>query len=272
MRIILLIFVSAASLFISGCGLSMNSSRAENPVIQDYALPSSFFNHSINVFATKASHRLALIVDDKNSKRMIMCAEPSPDVGETFASAMADSFKAKTTEPKTGLAEELSNEYQKAVATQVAPLLYRTQGLQLYRNAISSLCVDEMNSTKTNTNTNNNIILPVETSVEVSERIDPVTKNVIRNTKISYDQSSRIQLNTGSYADLRLFYFLKALEAIRAEIPLMSDAQKTYFQNVKSGIGIDQLKQLKQLTETNNSADSGSKKESSTESENSSGK
>jgi len=53
------ILVSITSLTVSGCGISLLSERASNPVIQDWAHP--FLNNSTDIFATKASHRLVLV-------------------------------------------------------------------------------------------------------------------------------------------------------------------------------------------------------------------
>jgi hypothetical protein len=69
-------------------------------------------------------------------------------VGEAFAAAIATGFKASATvTPVSGGSGtgELAAEFGRAVATQIAPLLYRTQGLQLYRDAIYKLCIDRMN-------------------------------------------------------------------------------------------------------------------------------
>ncbi len=74
-----------------------------------------------------------------------LCAEPPPDVGETFASLISDATKLAATEPKTGVNGTLSNDYARAVTTQISPLLYRTNALQIYREAVHGLCVDAMN-------------------------------------------------------------------------------------------------------------------------------
>ena len=50
-------------------------------------------------------------------------------------------------ESKTGqkISGELATQYARAVATEIAPLLYRSQGLQFYRDAMYKLCIDRMN-------------------------------------------------------------------------------------------------------------------------------
>lgn len=70
-------------------------------------------------------------------------------MGESFASEIAAGLKAagSVTPPAGGTAitAELAGQYARAVATQIAPLVYRTQGLQLYRDSIYKLCIDRMN-------------------------------------------------------------------------------------------------------------------------------
>ena len=141
-----IVLVGAVSL--NGCGTTLFSSRDTNPVIQDYAIPAPFsFKRSTNIFATTASRRLAIFTEDRNGK-VLTCAEPPPDVGEAFASAVAAGLQAAGTATDTSgnkVSAELATQYGRAVATQIAPLLYRTQGLQIYRDSIYKLCIDRMN-------------------------------------------------------------------------------------------------------------------------------
>lgn len=142
---IILLITSAVS--INGCGLSWLSSRATNPVIQDYAVPETWMNkRPTNVFATTSSYRLAIIAE--RDKKQLICAEPPPDVAEAFASAIAAGFTGKATVAHRAGATaspELTAQFARAVATQVAPLLHRSQGLQLFRDAAHKLCIDRMN-------------------------------------------------------------------------------------------------------------------------------
>lgn len=132
-------------LSLNGCGLSWFSERDTNPLIQGTAFTPPFFwnDQQINTYATKASHRMAIIrVTDK---QMTMCAEPSPDVGEAFASNVADALKLSLKNETTKSNMDVNNDYSRAVTTQIASLINRTQGLQLYRNAVSDLCMDRLN-------------------------------------------------------------------------------------------------------------------------------
>jgi hypothetical protein len=133
-----------------GCGTSYLASRDTNPVIQDYATTNLTSFERAVVFATTASRRLAIVAADKEDPRkVITCAEPPPDVGEAFASAIAAGLQAAgSVTPATGtkISVDVAAQYGRSVATQIAPLIYRTQGLQLYRDSIYKLCIDKMNN------------------------------------------------------------------------------------------------------------------------------
>jgi hypothetical protein len=139
----------AASL--SGCGMSLFASRDTNPAIQDISVAPHWWpwnRTNVNTFATTASRRLVIAKHDNDGDVLTTCAEPPPDVGEAFASAVASGLQAAgTVTHPTGekITAELATQYGRAVATQIAPLLYRTQGLQLYRDSTYKLCIDRMN-------------------------------------------------------------------------------------------------------------------------------
>lgn len=141
----------AASL--NGCGTSAWSQRDTNPSIQDQVYSSNVFKtifgspRSVNTFATTASRRIVIVSESetKGKSELLTCSEPPPDVGEAFASTIADGFKLAASDPHSGVTADLSNQYARAVATQIAPLVYRTQGLQVYRDGLHSLCIDKLN-------------------------------------------------------------------------------------------------------------------------------
>lgn len=131
---------------ISGCGISEFTHRDTNPVVKDDTNNAHFWggvldSASLSTFSTTASRRQIVVLQDKGKTEV--CSEPSPDVGEAFASAVADAINVKA--PIEGVPVELSNQYARAVSTQIASLIFRTQGLQLYRDAMHNLCVDKMN-------------------------------------------------------------------------------------------------------------------------------
>lgn len=164
---------------INGCGVSAYTHRDTNPVVKDDTNNNNFWGNkldsaSFTTFSTTASRRMVVVLQDKNITQI--CSEPSPDVGEAFASAVADAINVKA--PMEGVPVELSNQYARAVSTQIASLIYRTQGLQLYRDAMHNLCVDKMNNWIT----------------------------------------SKGENSSGSYEFLRKHYFDQSIELIKAEL------------------------------------------------------
>lgn len=97
----------------------------------------------LNTWATTASRRMIIVKLDDYGKNLTTCSEPPPDVAETFASSVANAIAAKL--PIEGVPVEISNQYARAVATQIAPLVFRSQGLQLYRDSMHGLCIDRLN-------------------------------------------------------------------------------------------------------------------------------
>jgi hypothetical protein len=210
----------------SGCGLSVISSRDSNPVIEDAVgnqLINLFKDSKISTFATTASRRLVLIREyekSKGEKVIATCAEPSPDVGEAFASAVADAIKVAA--PIKGVPVEVSNQYARTIATQISPLVYRTQDLQLYRDAIHSLCIDKMNGW-----------VDSETDTEVSINIS--------NQKLTEKPTS--------YEDLRKYYFDEAAKLIEKEFPNMRTTQAAFFQHSKTGEAKASDRDIKEILE-----------------------
>ena len=202
-KIIRVSLIGALAASLSGCGLSGIASRETNPVIQDYAgnpIANVFRANIISTFATTASRRMVIIrenKDERGMKSISTCAEPSPDVGEAFASAIADGIKIAA--QTQGVPIELSNQYARTVATQITPLVYRTQGLQLYRDAAHSLCIDKMNGW---------------------------LKSATDGATLS---------NPDSYESQRKYYFDKAAALIEAELPVMQATQAAFFEHSKAG-------------------------------------
>lgn len=195
-----LVGVIVASL--NGCGLSVLASRDTNPVIQDSAgnpVANMFRAHLISTFATTASRRIVIIRESETSgvKVISSCAEPSPDVGEAFASAIADGIKVAA--QSQGVPVEVSNQYARTVATQITPLVYRTQGIQLYRDASYGLCIDRMNGW-------------IKSATNASESIDQ-----------------------NSYESQRKYYFDRAASLIEQELPVMKASQEAFYANSKAG-------------------------------------
>ena len=170
----------------------------------------------INTFATTASRRVVIVAENPhNNGDVITCSEPAPDVGETFASAVADGFKLAAQEPQTKITGEVANQYARAVATQIAPLLYRTQGLQVYRDGLHSLCIDRMNKW------------------------------------LGHDDDKE---NYQNYLAQKRALLDKAIDLIKTELPIMKEAQQAFYQNAKAGIGIDELQKIAEILKSSAAA------------------
>lgn len=203
---------------LAGCGTTILSHRDTNQVIEDHAMISK---DKVNVFATTASRRLAFITTDSTGKNKVICSEPPPDVGEAFASAIAAGLSGAvkaTNETGQEVSGELATQYGRAVATQIAPLLYRSQGLQLYRDAMYKLCIDTMNSW-----------LPTS------------EKEKTGNSAIDYYNSRSQQI------------FDSVVKLIEMEIiNVMKEATAVYYPNVKAGeskVNIEDIVKILQAQE-----------------------
>ena len=219
-KIIRVSLIGIFTVLLNGCGLSGIASRETNPVIEDYAgnpIANMFRANIISTFATTASRRMVIIretKDDHGIKHISTCAEPSPDVGEAFASAIADGIKIAA--QIQGVPTELSNQYAKTVATQITPLVYRTQGLQLYRDAVHSLCIDKMNGW-----------------------VKSATDNAVSSN------------GDNSYENQRKYFFDRAAALIEAELPVMKETQSAFFANSKAGeakVNVDDVTKILNAT------------------------
>ncbi len=135
--------VLGSVLVLTGCGTTALSSRNANPVIQDFNFR---WWSDASTLATTASRRLALMFyrKDANGQEIVQsCAEPPPDVGETFAKALAAQIELGA--EKGGAEAHIQASVATRVATAIAPLMARTQGLQLMRDSSFALCIDYMN-------------------------------------------------------------------------------------------------------------------------------
>jgi len=227
--------LAAIAVSLHGCATNPigGGDRDRNPTIQDTFTRVPFFSvRTLNTFATTASRRVVIVSEDsvnptdeekknnqekgffyrlsarffldEDNKRLFVCAEPPPDVGEAVASSVASGLKAAAKEPKSGITAELSDQYARTIATQIAPLLYRTQGVQFYRDGLHSLCIDRMNGWLGK---------------------DPET-------------------SAAAYQKLKDALRIEAAKLIRDELPVMKDVQMEFFKNVKAGFKIEDVKSL----------------------------
>ncbi|MEI6054399.1 MAG: hypothetical protein WCQ49_03510 [Candidatus Saccharibacteria bacterium] len=263
--------------FLSGCGVSYFSHRETNPSIEGLITNPNIirwpWQDSNTVFSnsTTASRRIALVNIKQTGwtkEEMTTCAEPSPDVGEAFATAISDALKLAVTEPKSGINGTLSNDYARTAMTQITPLLYRTQSLQLYRDAIHYHCIDRMNgwyeqpktdkdvtdkdgTDKDGTKVDNVPLKRKPVKIQIYEVSQKVTGKPGEST-FSIDQDPKptdIEIDVNDYNAMKLYYFEKAVEALKVEIPYIAGAQTAFAQNLKTtGISDQSIKALVDLT------------------------
>lgn len=130
---------------VSGC--SLLTPPMEDPVRQDY-VGSIFSDRRTNVFSLTPERRTVLVVRNVDASRspsqVMVCAEPPPDVAQNIASSVRALAEASAKDA-TGRSAEASAEFSKALNTSVVSLFYRSQGIQLFRDGLFSLCQAYMN-------------------------------------------------------------------------------------------------------------------------------
>lgn len=141
------LFAPVMLLLLSACGTEFMADRATNPVITTYLMQGATKDkdfHVVGLMSSNAGRRVVLI-----GKEGKFCAEPPPDVAEAYANAIALEAQAKATVPIPGggptVGGEGSAKLNREFATAAAPLMYRTQGLQMYRDGSFRLCNDFAN-------------------------------------------------------------------------------------------------------------------------------
>lgn len=157
-------FVSVASVLAvvtlsAGCGTSRLTDRSTNPVIKDY-LHTSFGSQErqIGILATGAAHRVITTrmedggpVSENGWTKGEYCAEPPPDASVSLAGVLSaggsftgPSVAASGDNTGTSAANAEAN-YFRSIASSMAPLLRRSQGLQWARDQMALLCSDYAN-------------------------------------------------------------------------------------------------------------------------------
>ena len=135
-RISLLALLSVS---ISGCGTGLMTYRDQNPLLDDHT---HLDKDRVQVMATKASHRLAYITTEDT--KAYVCAEPLPDVAETFNSTLSDALKVVlNSEMPLGSLDAIHN---RNMATQNQIIYTPSHGVELYRMSMHELCMKRLNS------------------------------------------------------------------------------------------------------------------------------
>lgn len=141
----LIALIVCTSCMTSGCALF--GSPMEDPVRQDFA-GGIFSNRKTNVFSLTPERRTVLLVRNVNTEvsrsEIIVCAEPPPDVAQSIASSIRALAEASVKD-NSGKSAGASAEFSKSLNTSVVSLFYRSQGVQLFRDGLFSLCQDNMN-------------------------------------------------------------------------------------------------------------------------------
>lgn len=137
----------------SGCGQRWFADRATNPVIEDYSRSESEGPSRYALFSTGATRRTILIDyntgdREKGHAGPRVCSEPPPDAIEAYANALSAAFRAQaetTAAQGAKASSDTSAEVARTFATAAAPMLYRSQGLQLLRDKQYHLCNMRLN-------------------------------------------------------------------------------------------------------------------------------
>ena len=131
------IVLSVAISLLQGCALL--ASPKEQPVIEDSVgnRITDFSRNKIGTLATTPERRVVVIKMPDNK----FCAEPSPDVAESLFSTFKVIAEAKPeASPATAKIDA-----EKNLTTAANRLFVRSQGVQLFRDGLYSLCQANLN-------------------------------------------------------------------------------------------------------------------------------
>lgn len=134
--------VAASAAFAALAGCSYLTPPIERPVVEDHS------GH-LGTFTMVAERRMVLtkrVYKDSSPESAYeskFCAEPPPDATQSIASVLTAAFKgsASGAETKPELAADLS----KSLETTAKSLFQRSQGVQLFRDGLYSLCQAHLN-------------------------------------------------------------------------------------------------------------------------------
>ena len=143
MRLVYTLLALTLSASISGCGASIFTEPKANPVIED-RLGSPFAKEEVlGTLATTAERRLVLtpLQGEHYGK---FCAEPSPDAAEALVATFKAAVDGNVTTANS-VQGALKAELARSLATSIAALTKRSQGLQFFRDGVFALCQSRMN-------------------------------------------------------------------------------------------------------------------------------
>jgi hypothetical protein len=128
---------------LSGCAFF--STPPSKPIIEDRvgSEDAKDSDKRIGTLATVAQRRLVLIKFNNGQ----FCAEPSPDTADNISASLSAALSANLQSGASDLAIGANAQLATSLATIARQLFYRTQGLQLYRDGMFSLCNAYLNGT-----------------------------------------------------------------------------------------------------------------------------
>jgi len=125
-------------------------------------------DNRIGTFALVAERRMVLVKFKDGS----FCAEPPPDAVDNLSAALSAGLAADT--KSVGASASAAA----AVATYAKQLFYRSQGLQLYRDGMFSLCTQYLNGAITQTQMNDQLTKLLDKSAALIQAEIPELKNI----------------------------------------------------------------------------------------------
>ncbi len=130
-------------LSLSGCGTSLFA-NSKAPVIEDKV--GSWTRYQVGTLAVTTDRRIVLVrLQDDSKGGGHFCSEPPPDAGQNVASAITTLLDVSSEKIDANLKTELA----KSLATNFQSFIKRSQGLQLYRDAMYNLSQNYLNNSIT---------------------------------------------------------------------------------------------------------------------------
>lgn len=121
---------------LGGCGQRYFSDRATNPVVGDY-ISYGTGSRRFGILSTAATRRSIVVqIPAERTQASLLCTEPPPDAVEAYANAISAAVSGSNKASDTTASVDLARSF----ATSAAPMLYRTQGLQMLRDSQYHLC------------------------------------------------------------------------------------------------------------------------------------
>jgi hypothetical protein len=105
--------------------------------------------YPLGTLSTTADRRTIITRLTSKTGEGLFCAEPPPDAAENIAAQLATAVEVAVKQPASGLDAGLAGSLAAGMATSIQSLFIRSQGLQLYRDAMYTLCQSHLNQALT---------------------------------------------------------------------------------------------------------------------------